>query len=305
MKELLKDSAPVGKLLAGTSITGVVKSINPPPADDITKQPITLMYPGDEGLELRCNIMGVHLHLTPDKAGKVITLTAENDSTFYVSKFDDGRFLTIRDGVRFQFREPKPGTVPTVDDRIKVLADHYRKCRTTVAIALGADIKEFDAEAVEVAMAIFMDTKSQATVKKAVVPLTEAEPLPDTPMPEEEPADWDDTIEHLAGNLVSLPFATFLPKAGKAVSYGGTDRDKLKFRAAFIKATDLRKESDPSIWSKVLNAAYESHNDADKILIDVILEEAVAKHPGAPTVSIDEATCLMLPQLLAVRKQDV
>ena len=73
MKEFLKDSAPVGKMLAGATITGVVKSINPPPADDITKQPITLIYPGDEGLELRCNIMGEHLHLTPDKAGKVIT----------------------------------------------------------------------------------------------------------------------------------------------------------------------------------------------------------------------------------------
>lgn len=323
MKRAMAPEAPVGKLPAGASITGFLKTVHPPTADDVTKQPIVLTYPGTD-LELKANLYGEHIHLSVDKCGKVVTITSQKVGALYMSKFDDGRrFLTVRDGVTYEFRDPKPGSVPTVGDRLTVLSQHYIRCAAAFEEACKEhDIIYVEEEASAAVLAIWHDTKHQAEpfpapdvaqekpepsrpapTPKPEPDVTEPEPEPE---PEPKPPEVPKPTQAMINKLVALPLKQLGQKAVKALTYRGDSIPHLQGALAITEAIDHHCAVETPVfgnknpWVYISSLIYDSLSTRDKVAMDEFTDSIIelTSNSGKPEWHVDRAVCMTISDKL-------
>lgn len=320
MINLLHPDHPIHKLKAGTIVRGLIKEIQPPSATSEAKQRVTLEWPGEESVTLGCNFIGTEMHLSEDKVGKVIDMRATTDTALYLSKFDDGKFLTVRNGAVYTFRDPKPGTVPTVDDRIAVLADHYVKCKQAVAKALSeCGLPMSEDEIQKVSTSIWIDTKGAAKVKpsnagprmaqeqpqeKTGDPMPTADPTSQKPS-SPPPAEVVKCTEDQVANIITLPEDVFAEKAAHAILYIGAEKVRLQFQDAFPKAANsiqssYSHEKPPvtGIWTRIMNTIYEMVPSEIRDKMDGAIEHAEEKHHGQPQWKKDRAVAMLTPVII-------
>jgi len=293
MKNLLTLKA--SGVVAPSTVTALVREVSPPHPDSPDKQHVLL---SDGETEMGCNIYGDHMHLSPDKGGMVMTITIPSGSkAAYLSVFDDkGRCLTLRDGVKFSFREPKPGTVVTAASRVFVMAQHYATCFQAAKLMMPDEIT--DEVLQPIATTLFLDSKSlvrvtaNAEAPKAPAPAPKAAATPEVDEDDEVPVTTSKSPPEASPAMVSLLMkmddTTFMTKAVAALSYLDDEHGKMVARASVISVINTGKKAS---WVQVFDALWSFQSDPVRTKMDAAVAQAVELSPSASQEIIHKAGC--------------
>lgn len=319
MKKILKATAP--GIIPGP-VTGMIKTIHLPHPETPNKQRVTLT---DGESELDCNIHGVHLHIPHDKVGDVVKMDWQNAQAAYLTVFPDGgRCLTLRDGVTYEYRAPKAGTVPSSEDRVVSMAKHYAFCFQTARTHLKKVCPEITIEAVQpVATTLFLDTKHMIKVKpgeadneplwekpepKGEAPKPEPQPLPksepepgkpeDSPSPS-EPSPKEEVPPQLTDKdhdaLLKLTYPTFVEKAAKALSYTGHDALRVAWRSLFVKVADSYHQAGKhaKVWFDIFDEIWQTGTEQKQKAMDDMVATQLQKDPATNDNALHRAVAIM------------
>lgn len=303
MKNLIEHKAS-RKLAADHVVKAVLLDVGSPPPSEPDKQPIVLcLPPGD--IKMGCNIIGKHLHIDPAEKGKSIWITAKKDGALYVSYFpEDGKhFLTIRDGVRFDFRPLDPKVkMHNPKDRLPYLAAHYRACydeafRTMEgAKALGGG----GIDLVSIATALWLETKAGVTVPtsepikqpEAEAPAPEPAPAPGKP-PEELPEVKEVHIQAALAEYSKMEYPDICEAAARAMKYEGKNPVGIAKKEALIMLIDkITNEKDPKAWPDVYDEIWQGSTDSVKEALDNAIARAFEMKPEITQSLAHKAACI-------------
>ena len=317
MKTLLENKTS-RKLGVDHIIKAVLLDVGSPPPSEPEKQPIVLcLPPGD--IKMGCNIIGSHLHINPAEKGNTIWITSKKEGACYVSYFpdEDKHFLTIRDGVRFDFRPLAPGTkMHSPTDRLPYLADHYRKCWDHAAVVMvgtaGADLTA-------IATALWIETKAGVLVpkvttsepkgKEAPSPDKDPEPEKGDPVPAPDPPPYGKPPEELPevkevniqvayGELAKMDYSKLCEVAAVAMKYAGKNPISLAKREAVIRILDtITATKDPKAWMDVYDSIWQPAPEDIKDLLDGCVALSFEKKPNITQSAAHKFACVSYPEL--------
>jgi hypothetical protein len=257
------------------------------------------------------NIIGKHLHIDPAEKGRVIWITAKKDGALYVSYFPDEQkhFLTIRDGVHFDFRDLDPKVkMHNPKDRLFPLALHYRDCWDAAAIAMagvdGGMPKDFDLT--PVATALWIETKAGVTVPPSEPIKQPEEPPAPEPAPPEEKEEEEDPAVRLENHIkvARAEYERFEPfkicvLAAAAMKYKGDNIVALAKKTALTRLVDdLKATGSAKIWMEVYDALWNSLNEEHKKIIDDGVAICFEKKPGISDSDAHRIVCLSYIELV-------
>lgn len=315
MKTLLENKAS-RKLGADHIIKAVLLDVGSPPPSEPDKQPIVLcLPPGD--IRMGCNIIGKHLHIDPAEKGKAIWIASKKDGACYVSYFPDEKkhFLTIRDGVKFDFRDLDPKTkMHNPKDRLPYLADHYRACWDD-ALRSMEGAKAYPGAAIDlnvIAHALWLETKAGVVVPP-LVPMSEpkeAEPVevevvpseePEKPpgkSPEELPEVKEVNIQAAYAEYTKVAYPELCGLAANAMKYDGKNGVALAKREALIKLLDyITTHKDPKAWADVYDEIWQPATDEIKKAMDDCVAMCFEKKPNITPSAAHKIACLSYLEL--------
>jgi|TARA_R110000824_G_scaffold261889_5_gene450662 hypothetical protein len=330
MLNILSNHGPTGKLPAGAKVSGCLKEIHPCSATEPTKQRIQLCAANSDGSleELGCNLIGENIHRSLDEIGNVLTFSLAKEGAGYVSKFDDGKFLTIREGqVVVKSEKPDSPILPKTEDRVHALASFYVTCRNAVTQALsGQEISTEEGEISKVAMAVFLDTKCSATISRRLPPPTKAElptkadcdvtPPNDAEVPSSEQegdvsedGDPPPSVQEKVQRLMSLEACSFVEKAANCFATSRSDEGAPvmdEWKAAFIAATDLhgKKTNDVGFlgmndaWGRVYHRCLVRLGDPQASAVTKHEDVLREKFSGREDWEILKALCITIDDIL-------
>jgi hypothetical protein len=306
MKNILELKASK-KLGADHIIRAVLLDIGSPPPSEPEKQPVVLcLPPGD--IKMGCNIIGKHLHIDPAEKGRVIWITSKKDGACYVSYFDDEKkhFLTIRDGVHFDFRDLDPKVkMNNPKDRLPYLAKHFQECWDAALEAMsGRPVVDIT----PIATALWIETKAGVTVPPPVpmsepkgevatptpdpAPAPAADPPPGKP-PEELPEVKEVHIKAAYEEYSKMDYSKICELAASALKYSGTNGVALAKREALIKLVDeLAASKEPKAWFDVYDSVWQPADESIQKILDDGIAMCFEKKPDISESHAHRITCL-------------
>jgi hypothetical protein len=312
MKNILEIKAS-RKLGADHVIKAVLLDVGSPPPSEPDKQPIVLcLPPGD--VKLNCNIIGKHLHIDPVEKGRLIWITSKKDGAMYLSCFDDGKqFLTIRDGITYNFRPLPEGTkMNSPKDRLFPLAQHFRLCWDAADVAMsevvGADITE-------IAKLLWLETKAGV-----IVPVTPSEPIQDARQskegpvpkadpppgkpPEEDPTVREKQIEMCVAEYRKWDYPKLCENAAAAFKSTSTKMVSLIKKEAVIRLLDETKAKEPKVWMDVYDDIWQSVSDEFQQALDSGVAGIIESDKGKSMTDSDvhRAACLLYVSLTKINE---
>lgn len=296
-------------------VKAVLLDVGSPPPSEPDKQPIVLcLPPGD--IKMGCNIIGKHLHIDPAEKGKVIWIISRKDGAVYLSYFEDEKkhFLTIRDGVKFDFRPLSPDVkMHNPKDRLPYLAEHFRACYNAAFNAMDG-VKALTAhDIIPIATTLWIETKAGVVVptsEPAKEPKQDAPTPAPEPEPEPAPAPKPDE-EHVGKDLTEVPEAFEQNVKNFYAEYAKWDYSKLCENAAIAmrNASDkpiflAKKEAitrlldtvtadkDPKAWMDVYDELWQGASDDIKSALDAAVALCFEKKPAITQSAAHKIACL-------------
>jgi hypothetical protein len=313
MKNLLELKASQ-KLGADHIVKAVLLDVGSPPPSEPDKQPIVLcLPPGD--IKMGANLIGKHLHIDPAEKGKKIWITSQKEGAMYLSYFDDEKkhFLTIRDGVRFDFRPLDPSVkMHNPKDRLPYLADHYRACWDHAAVVMAGTA---GADLTAIATALWLETKAGVTVPTSEVatpkpdkspdkspdPTPKAGPPPGKP-PEDDAAVRDAQIQMCYMEYAKWDYSKLCENAAAAFKSISTKPVSLIKREAVIRLLDTTKQKEPKAWMDVYDDIWQSVDTEQQQALDNGVAAVIERNPGLSDSDVHKTVCLSYVELTKVNE---